>query len=380
LSANLKGTNRCMKRLKRSVDLNAYIRDCAFEPTLLSSDKEGNTTLTIHAAFGTAQDDDEKASPDDFKVDEVEWADLLASQMELDDPRDQFNKKKEAQSTKDSATAVQSYLVKMYNDPDSFLFHGCTNEMMRLIYQTLVVDTAFVRDVVRGNVYPPPDNFKEKMEYSLELPRNSNQVEGLGIEKNKFPPIVGSNGAPGMNAWLQTSNGRDHRSTGNNKRGGSSGLAGMVIDIIRTRQQQEQMTCRSEEVVRDHSRGDRSGRIHIHIGDNAKDVSAQYSKVFYGAGAGENNDIDTPLWAFLKQARHPSEYDRDLEERVFKVLSNSAAREELGVCIEYSKEDAQQVTLRFVLNTENIQKGEVLTILSTFKDKHFNRGDGGISD
>ena len=65
---------------------------------------------------------------------------------------------------------------------------------------------------------------------------------------------------------------------------------------------------------------------------------------------------------------------------MFSRFFQTAAREELGVCIEYSKEDAQQVTLRFVLNAENIQKGEVLTILSTFKDKHFNRGDGGISD
>jgi hypothetical protein len=367
-----------MKRMKRSVDLNAYIKECSNESSLVSTDAEGNVTLTIYAALGAAQDDDEKACVDDFNVDAIQWSDVLASQIEFDDPRDQFNKRKEAQGTKNMATAVESYLVKMYNDEDSFLYHGCTSEMMRLIYQSLVVDTAFIRDVVRDDVYPPPDNFIEKMEHTMELPRNTSQVEGLAIEKNKFPPIAGSQGAPSMNAWLQTTLGRDHRSTGNNRRGSSSALTGMVIEMINSRRQQEQINHRSGG---ERSQGDRSGRMHVYmVGENMEDASAQYSKVFFGAGAGVNCDIDKPLWEYLKQAGHSSDYDRELQERVFKVVSRGAGGEEAGT--EYSKEDAHQVSLRFVLNAENIQKGEVLKIVSTFKYKRLlPEDDGGeISD
>jgi hypothetical protein len=130
---------------------------------------------------------------------------------------------------------------------------------------------------------------------------------------------------------------------------------------------------------------DRSGRMHVYMaGENMEDASAQYSKVFFGAGAGAgagvNCGIDKPLWEYLKQAGHSSDYDRELQERVFKVVSRGAGaggEEAGGTCTEYSKEDARQVSLRFVLNAENIQKGEVLNIVSTFKYKRLLPEAGG---
>ena len=120
-----------MKRMKHSVDLNAYIKECSNESSLVSTDVEGNVTLTIYASVGAAQDDDEKVGVDDFNVDAIQWSDVLVSQIEFNDPQDQFkNKRKEAQDTKNMATVVESYLVKMYNDQDSLLHHGCTSEMM----------------------------------------------------------------------------------------------------------------------------------------------------------------------------------------------------------------------------------------------------------
>jgi hypothetical protein len=77
---------------------------------------------------------------------------------------------------------------------------------------------------------------------------------------------------------------------------------------------------------------DRSGRMHVYmVGENMEDASAQYSKVFFGAGAGVNCDIDKPLWEYLKQAGHSSDYDRELQERVFKVVSRGAGGEEADV-------------------------------------------------
>lgn len=99
-----------------------------------------------------------------------------------------------------------------------------------------------------------------------------------------------------MTVWLQTTLGRDHRSAGNNRRGSSSDLtAGMVIEMIKSCQQQEQINHRSGG---ERSQGDhRSGRMHVYmVGENMDDVSAEYSKVFFGVGAGVNCDIDKPLW------------------------------------------------------------------------------------
>ena len=309
----------------------------------------------IRVAFGVVTEN----VKDPMQYFEEDFFDSIGNtQLEIDEPADEFDKKKEARKTKTYPAELRVLFMKVYTDEDSPFYNGFTHEMQRAASQYILsyVNTDVM--VTFLEEYPPSQAFQEKCRESCVLQK---QLKNFQWTKGLYPPMGEKLEPPAEREWKATSVGRAHMTAHPNETGSESALNRLITHITTTSPMQlggsnaMSVTSVSEGCVR--------------VSNSEKGI---FTDVHFGQD-GSGFTLQTKLREILRSVRNHAVIDRSTEERVFKVRMKS------GEESFYTSEDTKNVTLGFVVSSSGISRGEILHVTTSKRDLQNSFDDISLS-
>jgi len=324
------------------------------------SDADDNVYIAeIRVAFGVVTEN----VKDPMQYFEEDFFDSTRNtQLEIDEPADEFDKKREAKKTKTFPAELRVLFTKMYTDEDNEFYQGFTHEMHRAASQYILsyVNT----DAMDGFLeeYPPPDAFLEKCRESSFLQQHLKKFEW---KKGLYPPtnVNAKQEPPTEREWKATPAGSAFMSNNPNENGSESALNRLITHITAAQTTPVPMQRGGSNAMDSVS----EGCVRV-----TNSESGIFTDVHFGQ-QGSGFTLESKLREVLRSVRNHGTINRSTEERVFKVLMKS------GEHSFYTSEDSKNVTLGFVVSSSGLSRGEILHVTTSKRDLQDSFDDVSLS-
>lgn len=334
------------------MDRSTCLADWIQENGNVQVDEKGRRVAEIRVAFGRAKDKFVTDANSDIFEDTVNDTEFM-TQLEIADPADEFDKKRESRATKSFPGELRNLFMKLYGDKDSPLHHGFTYEMQQAAFQLIASEssTQLSNAISEKLKFPPDDNFIERCRASTRMIK---ALQDYSWEQGRFPPSGTTESPPYERNWKASDAGREFlRNNPSAGRGGSSAnnFDRLLNTILADRKTSSSTRTDSNPLATS------DGRILQGFIRITNEISRDHGDVDFGTGSDSKMTVNSTLRDVLSKVKVHPNYERNIEERIFKVQ----LKKEL---IFYTADSARNVELGFLLETAGIEKGEILHVAS----------------